>query len=133
MAKELNGPRDVKAAFVLGGFLTLIDGRGNVWKYDTGVTEDADGDEIHAPASIDNVAIVPGRDGIIALAGDVMWTYNLSQGTWHEGVSIDELLEGEAENTTNPWKRGHNVDSSPAPAEEAPAKSKKKSKAHEDA
>jgi len=138
MAKDLEGPRDVSAAFVLNGFLTIIDGRGNVWKYDTGVTEDADGNEIHAPASIDNVAVTAGRDRILALSGDIMWTYTLPQGVWHEGVSIDELLEGEAEKTTDPWKRGHNVESSPAPADTETGthgrpKGKKKAKEHEEA
>jgi len=134
MAKPIpSGPRDAAAVFVRSGALTVVDARGNIWKYDTSVTEDANGEEITAPASIDEAYLGPSRDTLLALAGDTMWTYDMKSQTWHEGVSVDEQLPGEAERTGDPWKRGHNVASEPAPADTAPAKGKKKAKQHEEA
>ena len=52
--------------------------------------------------------------------------YDLNTGEWTEGPKVDELLEGEAENTTEPWKRGHNVGTAPVVVEGAEAKKKKK-------
>lgn len=131
MARPLAGPKDITAAFTKGGGLTVIDGRGQIWQYDTGVTTDADGEDIVAPPSFDEVAVVPGRDNLLVVAGTTIWTYSLNDGAWHEGLDITELQPGEAENTTNPWKKGHNAGTR-APAEEpAAAKaSKKKAKEH---
>ena len=121
----LIGPTDVTGAFIEGGKLTLVDGRGNSWIYDTGVTQDATGDEIVAPSSIDTVIVAPNRERLIVVSGGTYWTYSLTQGAWREGLSCTELLEGEEEKTTDPWKRGHNVET-PAVAETSPAGGRKK-------
>jgi hypothetical protein len=122
----LAGPKDVTGAFIEGGTLTLVDGRGNSWRYDTSVTEDADGNEIVAPSSIDTVIVAPARERLIVVSGGDYWTYNLNQGEWHEGLSATELLEGEEEKTTDPWKRGHNVETPKPEDEVTPAKKRKK-------
>ena len=121
----LAGPKDVSAAFTEGGKLLIVDGRGNMWTYDTGITEDADGNEIVAPTSFDAVAIAPGRERLIVISGGTVWNYNLNQGEWHEGLPVTDMLEGEAEKTTDPWKRGHNVET-PAVEETSPAGGRKR-------
>jgi hypothetical protein len=125
------GPKEAIAAFTKGGGLTLIDGRGNVWKYDTGVTTDADGNEIVAPPSFDEVAIGPGGNRLLIVAGTTMWTYDCNTGEFAEGLDITEMLEGEDEKTTEAWKQGHNVSTRKPPDDAAAAStksSKKKSK-----
>jgi len=122
----LAGPKDVTAAWNDGGTLRLVDGRGNSWSYDTGITEDADGNEIVAPSGFDVVEVVPARDRLLIVSGGSFWTYSLAQGEWREGLPVGELLEGEEEKTTDPWKRGHNVETPKPEDEVTPAKKRKK-------
>jgi len=121
----LNGPKDVTAAWIDGGTLRLVDGRGNNWSYDTGVTTDADGNDIVAPTSFEQVEVLPNRERLLVVSGGEFWTYGLAAGEWREGLSVSDLLEGEAEKTTDPWKRGHNVET-PAVTETSPAGGRKK-------
>ncbi len=119
------GPRDAKAAFVRSGILTVIDGRGNIWKYDPAITTDAEGDDIVAPAGFDGCRVGNNTIMVIDSAGSV-WNYGLHTGEWTEGPKVDELIPGEVENTTEPWKRGLNVGAAPAVVEGAPVVKKKK-------
>lgn len=119
------GPRDAKAAFVRSGILTVIDGRGNIWKYDPAIVLDAEGEDIVAPTGFDTCSV--GNNSIMVIdGGGSVWNYGLHTGEWTEGPKVDELLEGEVENTYEPWKRGHNVGAAPAVVEGTPTKRKKK-------
>jgi hypothetical protein len=123
------GPRDAKTAFVRSGILTVIDGRGNIWKYDPAIVVDAEGEAIVAPAGFDAAGAGVGDNNILVTdAAGSVWTFSLHTGEWTEGPKVDELLEGEVDKTYEPWKRGHNVGSAPVAVEGAEAK-KKKSKA----
>lgn len=126
------GPRDAKAAFVRGGILNVIDARGNIWIYDTAVTTDAEGDEIVAPTGFGEIAEVSPNSIMVVDAASSVWTFDLNTGKWSEGPNLDERLEGEDKNTTEPWKRGHNVGTPPA-AEEAPPPPVSRKKSKEDA
>jgi hypothetical protein len=118
-------PRDAKAAFVRGGILTVIDGRGNIWKYDPAIVLDAEGEDIVAPPGFESCSVGNNTIMVIDSAGSV-WNYGLHTGEWTEGPKVDELLEGEVEATTSPWKRGHNVGTAPVAVEGAEAKKKKR-------
>jgi hypothetical protein len=108
------------AVFVRNGKLMVVDARGGVWTYDAGVTTDADGETIVAPADVAYAEKGHG-DRILAIDGSAAaWTYDLGQGTWSKGLSVDELLHGEAEKTTEPWKKGHNVNTPAAKPERVP-------------
>ena len=122
------GPRDAKAAFVRSGILTVVDGRNNIWKYDPAIVLDAEGEDIVAPAGFETAALGNNAVMVIDAAGSA-WTYDLNTGEWSEGPKADELLEGEVENTTEPWKRGLNLGAAPAVVEGAEAKKKKSKKA----
>lgn len=119
------GPRDAKDAFVRSGILTVIDGRGNIWKYDPAIVLDAEGEDIVAPTGFETAAVGPNSILVVDAAGSA-WTYHLNTDEWSEGPKVDELLEGEVENTTQPWKRGHNVGTAPVVIEGAEVKKKKK-------
>jgi len=114
---KLTGPTDAIGAFVKGGTLTVIDGRGNVWIWDSSVTTDPEGDEIPAPSSFDEVAIGPGSR-ILVVSGTTMWVYDMNTGAWTEGLDITEKLPGEEEKIYEPWKKGHNASSRKLPDEE---------------
>src|SRR3974390_876625 len=122
----LIGPTDVTGAFIEGDLLTLVDGRVNIWIYNTSITEDADGNEIVAPSSVDTVIVAPNRERLIVVSGGTYWTYSLTHGAWREGLSCTELLPGEEEKTFDPWKRGHNVETPPQPDEAVPARKRKR-------
>lgn len=121
------GPRDAKTALVRNSVLTVIDGRGNIWMYDPAIVVDADGNDIVAPTDFGSVRVGDNAIMVIDSAGSV-WTYDLNSELWTEGPKVDEKLEGEAENTTNPWKRGHNLGTAPVVDELTPLKKKSKSK-----
>ena len=127
------GPKEAIGAFTKGGGLTIVDGRGNIWKYDSGVTQDAEGNEIKAPASFDEVAIGPDGSRLLILSGTTMWVYDCNTGEFAEGLDITEMLEGEDEKTYEPWKQGHNVNTRKPPDETAPAAAKSKKRHKEDA
>jgi hypothetical protein len=110
------------AVLVRSGKLTVIDARGGVWTYDTGITTDAAGETIVAPGDVAYAEKGHG-DRILAIDGSgTSWTYDLGQGAWTKGLSVDELLPGEAEKTTDPWKKGHNVNAKAPLDEVAPGK-----------
>lgn len=119
------GPRDAKAAFVRGGILTVVDGRGNIWMYDPSIVTDAEGDDIVAPAGFTTCRVGNNSIMVVDSAGSV-WNYGLHTGEWVEGPKVDEKLPGEDEKIYEPWKRGHNVGTAPAVVEGTPTKKKKK-------
>src|SRR5262252_7493763 len=117
MALPLAGPLEAIGAFIRSGTLTVIDGRGNIWKYDGSITEDADGNPIEAPTSFDDAEVSSDGSRLLVLSGSDAWIYNLSFGTWAKGPNVDELLDGETDKTTEPWKKGHNLAARPAAEE----------------
>ena len=119
-------PSDAKSAFIRSNVLQVIDGRGNVFTYEPSITTDANGDDIVAPADFARAEVADNAVMVIDSSGSV-WLYSLIDGLWRKGPSVDEKLPGEEDNTTNPWKQGHNV-TAPAPVDEA-APAKRKSKA----
>jgi len=120
----LAGPRDASTAFVRNGELKVIDGRGNTWTYDASVTTDANGDEIVAPTGFSEAELGKGDTLLVVDESDTAWTYNLNQGEWSKGLSIEDHLPGEDEKTTEPWKQGHNVSTKAPEPEAGPAKKK---------
>jgi hypothetical protein len=112
----LIGPLEASAAFLVGGTLTVIDGRGQVWRHDGTVTTDAAGDTIVQPTTVDQVAVGPGRARLLCLAGTIAWTYNMNTGFWTEGLDVTEENPEDVGDTTKSWKRGHNVNTPAATA-----------------
>src|SRR5262245_5666658 len=102
-AQEL-GPTDVAAAVVAGGKLTIIDGRGMPWQFQSG-QKDSAGKEVVGPDSADAAFVINER--LHVLSGGVMWTYYPGPLGWVEGFELDTKAEGEDK---GPWLKGHSVE-----------------------
>jgi len=134
----LTGPREATTAFVRNNYLLVVDGHADIWTYDPAITaQDEHGNDVVAPTDFARAEV--GRDGsklmVIDNAG-TSWIYDMNTGSWLKSNNVDEKLEGEDENTQNPWKRGKNAAVALPPEDDAaaPAKrSKSKSHAREDA
>ena len=121
------GPEDSTYAFVRNGHLTVVDGRGNVWKYDDSITTDAEGNEIVAPSGIVFADTQVNRDILVIDGNGDMWTYHQAANAWTKGANVDTQSQAETDAQYEPWKRGPNfvdIDTEAAAAEKSSKKRK---------
>ncbi len=99
------GPTDVAGAFIDGGNLTIVDGRGIPWVYQPG-QKDPNGKELIGPDGADQAFVINER--LHVLSGGVVWTYYPGQEGWVEGFELDNKKEGDED---GPWLKGRSIES----------------------
>ena len=110
----MSAPNGFSIAVVDGGQLTLVDGRGEQWRYDPGkAPKDKDGKPT-GPQGFKE-AFVRGDFLSVIDESEYFWTYSVANG-WKKG---GKLGDGENDEDPGPWIAGRNI---AAPAPEEPAK-----------
>lgn len=110
---DVLGPSDIDAAFVRGGKLVILDGRGTPWTYDASVKrKDALGEEIEGPSDFDQVVVFDDKNKrVVVIEGSgQIWTYNAAESEWIKGFNIEDSIEKPEEDKDNPWTKGRNLE-----------------------